>query len=411
MSRSTDARHRRRRRLITAGLTAIGGSVALLPAQAAALTARLDGDRVVIDADLLEKNTILIDVLSTKVVEIRELEPSGPKVFGLGLACDRIGTPAERDRRMRCQGDVIRRVVATLGAGDDRATVTGLPIPVRLDGGLGSDNLRGGDGDDALVGGGGPIAVTDFLHGGAGRDTLAPGEGNSSINADGGEGDDTLTGGTNRDTLLAGPGSDDVFGNDGNDFIDGGDDEDVVRGGAGNDTLVSRPSGGDFIGDKVSGNEGNDVFQLVSGTRDIFECGEGVDVVEAELRDQTFFPGECDTVNVAPNGLHPTVRILRRTLAVGAGLRVDLACPAVLAAPCAGTLKAAAVRGRRGQRLIGLGRVGYSVPAGGRATVRIPLTTRAKSVLLRSPLLRVTSVEPGNELGPKTAWVTVAAPR
>ena len=411
MSQSPRARRRRRRRLITAGLAALGGSLALIPAQASALTARVSGDRVIIDADLLEKNTIRIDVLSTKVVEIRELEPNGPKLFGIGLACDRIGAAAERDRRLQCQADVIRGIVATLGAGDDRATVTGFPTPVLIDGGLGSDNLRGGDGDDTLNGGGGPVAVTDFLHGGAGRDTLTTSDGNSDINADGGEGDDKLIGSRQGDTLLSGPGEDQILGNGGNDFIDGGEDEDLVRGGDGNDTMVSGSSPGDSFGDRVQGDRGDDVLRLVSGTRDIFECGAGVDVVQAELIDQTFFPGECDTVNLAPNGLHPTVRILARSLAVGAGVRVDLACPAVLAAPCAGTLRAATVRGRRGQRLTGLGRVDYSVPAAGRATVRIPLTARAKALLRASQQIRLTSVEPGNEVGPKTAWVTVATPR
>lgn len=392
------------RRTLTAGsLVALGCATALLPSPASALTAKVEGDQVVINAIGLERNTIQIDFLSSRVVEIRELNPSGPVLFGIGLACDRLGTPAERPRRMVCNADLIRRVVGDLGAGDDTLTVVGNPIPVDINGGLGSDRLTGGDGPDRLNAGGGPSVVRETLRGGPGADRLETGGGGVSIDADGGPGEDTLIGGDRADLLRGGDDRDSVFGGEAGDFLDGGNGNDLLTGAGGDDTIEAGPG---F--DDVNGDDGNDTFRLVDAVRDIFSCGFGSDVAEVDLFDFTGFKAQCETVRSAPVGLHPTVAILARSIRVGAGIRVDLACPAVLAPACAGTLKGVAVRGRRGQRLIGLGRVDYSVAGGTRQTIRVPLSPRARRVLAASPRLRLTSVEPGNDRGPKTVSITVA---
>lgn len=385
-------------------------AVAAAAPSASALTARVDGTTVRISAIDLERNDIRIDFLSNRVVEIRELNPTGPKLFGLGLACDRVGTPAERDRRLVCNATDIRLLSGSLGPGDDRMSVTGNPIRVDVDGGLGSDNLDGGGGNDRLIGGGGPIQVVDVLSGGDGLDLLQPGAGRSRMIADGGPGNDLLVGGDEADTLLGGPGEDALGGGPGDDDLNGGPGEDLVRGEDGNDTL--RGGGqGEVFGDRLHGDGGNDVFRLVDGSADTFFCGFGTDDVEAELRDFTGFLGECESLRRAPTDAHPTVRLLGRSLVVGAGIRIDLACPAALAAPCAGTLRATAVRGRRGRVLIGLGRADYTLAPGRRRTVRITLSDRARRVLAASPRLRLTSVEPGTAVGPKTASITVEVAR
>jgi uncharacterized repeat protein (TIGR01451 family) len=112
----------------------------------------------------------------------------------------------------------------------------------------GSDLLRGLDGGDCLWGGEGP----DVLDGDGGDDALWGGNGRDRLI--GGAGNDRLYGGLKRDVLLGGEGDDQLF---------PGPGRDLVRAGAGNDVVHAR-----------------------DGSRDVIECGPGVDRVTADRRDR-----------------------------------------------------------------------------------------------------------------------------
>lgn len=92
----------------------------------------------------------------------------------------------------------IQRIVFNGNGGDDRATATGVTdLPVRLDGGAGSDTLTGGTGNDTIYGGDG--SVSDTVNGGPGNDLIS-----------GGGGADRDYGNAGDDTILEYDGSADV---------------------------------------------------------------------------------------------------------------------------------------------------------------------------------------------------------
>jgi hypothetical protein len=93
--------------------------------------------------------------------------------------------------------------------------------------------------------------------------------------------------------------------------------------------------------------------------------------------------------------------------AVGrAGVRVRLACPAVLRKPCAGPLRVFTLRGRRA-----LATERYSVRPGRAKTVVLALDADAREAALDALALRVVSVERGtSRLGPKTT-IRLVRPR
>lgn len=410
------------RRALT--LLAMSGVVGAAAVPAVGLTAKVEGSAVVLDAGALEANTIQVDVLSNRVVEIRELDPNGPKLFGLGLACDRQGTPAERDRRLQCTGDAISRLVIDLGPRDDRLRVFGDPIPVFATGGPGRDDLAGNGGDDRLDGGGiigpggedrlnglggddvlantGPGATSLIALGGPGDDQILGGEGSDEL--DGEDGNDVLRGGGGFDELLGGPGDDDLRGGDGDDDIGLGPGRDVAQGGQGADSIEAVDAEVDTVNcddDLHTGSGPNDIAVLDLADR--LQGGSGSPTgVKA---------GGCALVVRAPVGLHPTVRLVPASLRIGASLRVRLACPAALRAPCAGTLRAEALRGAgRRERAIGVGRRAYSVGSGGSRIVTIALTARERRILAAAPRVGLTAVEPGNEIGPKTTRLVRETP-
>jgi Ca2+-binding RTX toxin-like protein len=95
-------------------------------------------------------------------------------------------------------GQTVQSVLVLLGAGDDKASVSGPGVPVIMDGGAGNDQLNGGNGTNVLIGGAGD----DMLIGGSGRDILIGGLGADRLL--GNAGDDTLVGGyTKHDGDLA----------------------------------------------------------------------------------------------------------------------------------------------------------------------------------------------------------------
>lgn len=217
------------------------------------------------------------------------LDTTGPTVSTIGAttAGGLAGTLATGDG-VSFAG--IEHLVAQLGAGRDRVTVTGVALAdgrtVTLDGGAGSDalvldfsaalrsvttdvapdgvlrvgggtfrgfesiDLIGSGAADTLVGG--PGGGT--LDGGAGNDVLRGGIGSDTLQ--GGTGDDQLEGGLGADWLFGGLGADRLDGGAGDDWLEGGPGADVLTGGTGRDSFVvaaATAGGADIISDFAQG--------------------------------------------------------------------------------------------------------------------------------------------------------------
>jgi Ca2+-binding RTX toxin-like protein len=103
------------------------------------------------------------------------------------------------------------------------------------------------------------MAGDDVIFGGEGADTII-GDTSSDVFNDNDHGKDVALGGPGDDILMGYNGSDDLFGGTGDDWLrDFG------------------PRNSDEV-NKFFGEEGNDLL-VGSSSRDIFNCGEGIDVV------------------------------------------------------------------------------------------------------------------------------------
>jgi uncharacterized repeat protein (TIGR01451 family) len=167
-------------------------------------------------------------------------------------------------------------------AGDHSASVdtrvTGAsvaPPPLTLTGPPCVNPTYGGRDDDVLVG----SAFGDRLFGRQGRDLLRGREGNDCLW--GGEGADVLDGDGGDDSLWGGDGRDRLFGGAGNDRLFGGAKGDELHGSVGDDQLF--PGSGR---DRVWGGPGNDTISARDGSRDVIDCGAGLDRVTADRRDR-----------------------------------------------------------------------------------------------------------------------------
>jgi hypothetical protein len=96
----------------------------------------------------------------------------------------------------------------------------------------------------------------------------------------GGRDDDVLLGSGFGDRLYGRQGRDLLRGRAGNDCLFGGEGADVLDGDGGNDQLF--PGTGR---DRVWGGAGNDVVSTRDGSRDVIDCGAGLDRVTADRRD------------------------------------------------------------------------------------------------------------------------------
>ncbi|HEX6695681.1 MAG TPA: hypothetical protein VF080_02770 [Solirubrobacteraceae bacterium] len=156
--------------------------------------------------------------------------------------------------------------------------VTGASIPpaaLALGGPACANPSFGGRDDDVLFG----SSFGDRMYGRQGRDLLRGRAGNDCLF--GGEGADVLDGDGGDDTLSGGDGRDRLFGGAGSDRVLGGAKGDEVRGDTGNDQLF--PGTGR---DRVWGGAGNDVISARDGSRDVIDCGPGLDRVTADRRDR-----------------------------------------------------------------------------------------------------------------------------
>jgi hypothetical protein len=156
--------------------------------------------------------------------------------------------------------------------------VTGASVPgagVALAGAACANVSFGGRDDDVLLG----SSFGDRMYGRQGRDLLRGRAGSDCLF--GGEGADVLDGDGGDDTLSGGDGRDRLFGGAGNDRLLGGAKADELHGDTGNDQLF--PGTGR---DRVWGGAGNDVISARDGSRDVIDCGAGLDRVTADRRDR-----------------------------------------------------------------------------------------------------------------------------
>lgn len=102
--------------------------------------------------------------------------------------------PPDNPYELICHASMIASFEVNAGSGDDTVRLArGVPVPVTMRGGSGSDTLVGGDGPDKLIGGSGD----DRLVGRGGADLIF-----------GGDGDDVIFGGPGKDLLRGGLGED-----------------------------------------------------------------------------------------------------------------------------------------------------------------------------------------------------------
>jgi Ca2+-binding RTX toxin-like protein len=126
------------------------------------------------------------------------------------------------------------------------------------------DEIAGTDNNDIIFG----WIGNDFLRGMAGNDVILGEEGADTIIGDISNDvlNETIHG---KDVLIGGSGDDKLIGYNGNDDIYGGQGDDWLR--------DFGPSFSDEI-NNFFGEEGNDLL-VASRSTDIFNCGEGIDVV------------------------------------------------------------------------------------------------------------------------------------
>jgi len=147
------------------------------------------------------------------------------------------------------------------------------------------DLICGTDGRDAIFAGGGNDRVTAGL----GRDTVHAGAGDDQVDGDGG-----------TDYVYGERGADRLHGGAGDDVLPGGDGKDVLWGDAGGDFLKGGPGE-----DRFFGGYGNDLIDSRDGLTEHLYCGDGNDIVHADLRD--IVSPDCEKVVRRPTHPLPAV--------------------------------------------------------------------------------------------------------
>jgi Ca2+-binding RTX toxin-like protein len=166
-------------------------------------------------------------------------------------------TAPDRDDLRNCETVVRVPPEPATDAPSTASNIFGTPGNDVLLGTPANDSLFGSDGDDSLFGEDG----NDYVDGENGNDTLR-----------GGNGDDEIHGRNDNDLILGGPGNDDITGDRGNDTINGEDGDDTIN--------------GNLDDDVIEGAAGNDRINAVGGGLDRVSCGDGADVVFADVGDE-----------------------------------------------------------------------------------------------------------------------------
>ena len=268
------------------------------------------------------------------------------------------------------------------GAGDDGLERCSNCIGSNNDPGVGADAYFGGPGGDKLWLDGHAAGMTISIDGQA--NDGSPGEGDniaSDIEAIGGTvhndvfagsagpdnfegngGDDDMHGAGGNDDLYGGSGDDRVFGDAGADKVQGASGADSVDGGPGTDQLY-----GDIASCSLFCTFDSDTLLARDGERDTVDCGAGADTAQVDQLDVVAF---CAVVDRQGGGLAKAsfagskkiVKVSRRgrfsyRFRAGAGLKGKAVFKNVA-------------------------KKSFTVPAGGRVTLKMALT-RKKLALLR----------------------------
>ena len=165
-------------------------------------------------------------------------------------------TAPSRDRLTRCETVIQVAPEPSTDAPPTARTVPGTPGNDRLLGSDEKDSVFGADGDDELFGNGGD----DYV--------------------DGENGNDVLHGGLGNDQMYGRRDNDVVLGNEGDDFLNGDRGLDTINGGPGNDRIF-----GGLDSDNITGDEGDDRINVVDGSIDRVDCGDGNDTVLVDVVD------------------------------------------------------------------------------------------------------------------------------
>jgi Ca2+-binding RTX toxin-like protein len=378
-------------------------ALALAPVAAHAAKARLssDGTELRVESDVSEKSNLVIRFENGEYL----VGDAGGREVDAGRDCREVGHTARceggfsrivvdlKSEDDRVDVQVSKAVTVDGGSGKD--TIFTSDKNDDIDGGLGADAIvaRGGDDEvhgspnnDSVSGGSG----NDELEGGAGDDTLFGNDGDDEMTGGGFGllevtvgGNDTLDAGDGQDSFSSDPGSDDYHGGPGApDFIgygllrvdvtlddfanDGpsGDFDNVhadvenFSGGALGDTLTGSPGKNTIFGsagndnidgrggeDNLNGDFGDDVILAREDPptpfKDFVDCGADTDRAFLDLTDELFPSPGCETVERAPVGQGPNVRIGRsRIRSTRSGLvRIPLSCPSRQTHGCQGTLR------------------------------------------------------------------------
>lgn len=349
-------------------IVAAASSLALLAGSGGALGATVNksGAEVFFQAAAAETNNLTISQLGTNYVFA---DTGAPVTAGAGCAAVNANT-------VSCPADLVTRISASLGDGNDVAVVADsvANLQVDLSGFDGNDTLTGGDNTNDILSGDNAVAGNDTLTGRGGSDRIFPGPGSDT--ADGGEGNDSFQADLGNDTITGGPGNDDYsVGNpivDGADTINlgtgrdtvnyngrvaplnltadgvandgqagegdnigesvedlsGGQADDVIvasatsdsgslNGRAGNDQITAGP--GD---DRISGGDGNDVLRGASGS-DTLSGDVGTDTVDGGPGDDEFRTTSGDIESDVYTGGSGTDRINYQTASAPLTVTLD----------------------------------------------------------------------------------------
>ena len=331
----------------------------------------------------------------------------GPITFNAGGGNDSVYATPDND--VVHGGDGADRLFGY--AGNDQ--VLGEAGADELNGGAGNDNVDGGSDNDGLeycsncIGSGNDPGVgADTYTGGPGADKLwldghaagmaisidgqandgSSGEGdnvgsdieviagtvhNDSFNGsagpdnfEGGGGNDDMHGAGGNDDIYGGSGDDRVFGDAGNDKVQGASGADSVDGGAGTDQMY-----GDIASCSVFCSLDSDTLTARDGERDTVDCGGGADGAVVDQLDIVAFCASIDRRAVAPAkasfaGSKKTVKVNRKgrfSYSFRAGAK----------------LKGKAVFSK-------LGNKSFKVPASGKVTLKMTLTSKKRALLRRA---------------------------
>jgi RTX calcium-binding nonapeptide repeat (4 copies) len=234
----------------------------------------------------------------------------------------------------RCPADRVRRIVMDLGPGADSALIfESVAVPVEVRGGPGDDYLEAGQRPGPLKPWEerrGPAIVPVQFDGGQGVDTII-----------GGGRDDILSGGSGPDRLFAGSGRDSLSGGAGDDWLVAGDGEaDLLFCGAGSDRLRPDESVDAFAGcEQPPAEWGLEESPAIVDHR--FAAFRDGRTRLTRLRARALPAGAAVTVrcngsacpfrsrrdaDAAPRWSAPQA-LLRRRLATGTRVRVEVAAP------------------------------------------------------------------------------------